>query len=143
MTDNRTNEHECLFPEEQEPSGRLILAPCLTCGTSAVDAISKLKSDCPVASNHTYKNRGAVVECVHGNVFMVYVDYIGFGWRGREGFIRLSPFWNPIRYKRARTALGVEKAKTVAQELISKFKGMSLEQAIDVLREVAKIVLKS
>lgn len=37
--------HECLFPEEQEPSGRLILAPCLTCGTPAVDAIAKLKTD--------------------------------------------------------------------------------------------------
>lgn len=45
MTDNRTNEHECLFPEEQEPSGRLILAPCLTCGAPAVDAIAKLKTD--------------------------------------------------------------------------------------------------
>ena len=39
------SEHECLFPEEQEPSGRLILAPCLTCGTPAVDAIAKLKTD--------------------------------------------------------------------------------------------------
>ena len=35
--------HECLFPEEREPNGRLILAPCLTCGTSALDAMSELK----------------------------------------------------------------------------------------------------
>src|SRR4051812_49752796 len=32
--------HQCSFPEEQEPSGRLILAPCLICGISAVDALS-------------------------------------------------------------------------------------------------------
>ena len=44
-TDNRTNKHECLFPEEEEPSGRLILTPCLTCGVAAVDAIAKLKAD--------------------------------------------------------------------------------------------------
>lgn len=36
--------HECLFPEEQEPSGRLILAPCLTCNTSALDALEYLKN---------------------------------------------------------------------------------------------------
>lgn len=34
--------HQCSFPEEQEPSGRLILAPCLICGISAVDALSIL-----------------------------------------------------------------------------------------------------
>ncbi len=45
MTNQKTPEHECLFPEEQEPHGRLILAPCLTCATPAVDAIAKLKDD--------------------------------------------------------------------------------------------------
>lgn len=38
-------EHECIFPEEREPEGRLILAPCLTCGTPAVDALAQLKDD--------------------------------------------------------------------------------------------------
>lgn len=31
--------HECNFVEEQEPSGRLILGPCLICNVSAADAI--------------------------------------------------------------------------------------------------------
>lgn len=34
------DEHEHQFVEEQEPSGRLILAPCLTCGLTAGDAIT-------------------------------------------------------------------------------------------------------
>lgn len=38
-------EHECLFPEEREPNGRLILGPCLTCETPAVDAIAQLKRE--------------------------------------------------------------------------------------------------
>ena len=39
----RPAEHECLFPEEREPNGRLILAPCLTCGVSALDALDHMK----------------------------------------------------------------------------------------------------
>ena len=35
--------HECVFPEEKEPSGRLILASCLDCGYSAMDAMTRLK----------------------------------------------------------------------------------------------------
>lgn len=35
--------HECSFPEEREPSGRLILAPCLICGLSALDAMKLVK----------------------------------------------------------------------------------------------------
>lgn len=31
---------ECCFVEEQEPSGRLIVGPCLGCGTSAMDALA-------------------------------------------------------------------------------------------------------
>jgi hypothetical protein len=38
-------EHVCVFPEEQEPSGRLILAPCLVCGLSAMDALSQRNSE--------------------------------------------------------------------------------------------------
>jgi hypothetical protein len=32
--------HEHQFVEEQEPSGRLILAPCLVCGLTGGDAIA-------------------------------------------------------------------------------------------------------
>jgi hypothetical protein len=35
--------HECRFVEEQEPSGRLILGPCLVCGLSALDAMDQLR----------------------------------------------------------------------------------------------------
>lgn len=35
--------HECVFVEEQEPSGRLVLPPCLVCGLSALDALDQLR----------------------------------------------------------------------------------------------------
>lgn len=35
--------HECVFVEEEEPSGRLILPPCLVCGTAAAEAVGLLK----------------------------------------------------------------------------------------------------
>jgi hypothetical protein len=38
------DEHECLFPEEQEEGGRLILAPCLTCGVAALEALEFAKA---------------------------------------------------------------------------------------------------
>jgi hypothetical protein len=41
MKDLQGDEHECQFPEEQEPSGRLILTPCLECGLSAFDALKQ------------------------------------------------------------------------------------------------------
>lgn len=34
---------ECTFAEEQEPSGRLILVPCLACGTPAMTALGEAK----------------------------------------------------------------------------------------------------
>ena len=37
------DEHECTFVEEQEPSGRLILPPCLVCGLTAMDALEQLR----------------------------------------------------------------------------------------------------
>ncbi len=37
--------HECVFVEEQEPSGRLILPPCLVCGVTAMDALDQLRRD--------------------------------------------------------------------------------------------------
>lgn len=38
------DEHEHQFVEEQESSGRLVLAPCLTCGLTAADAIAAASS---------------------------------------------------------------------------------------------------
>lgn len=37
------NEHECVFIEEREPSGRLILPPCIVCGLAAMDAVEGLR----------------------------------------------------------------------------------------------------
>lgn len=37
-------EGECVYVEEQEPNGRLILTPCLTCGLTAMDALADYKS---------------------------------------------------------------------------------------------------
>lgn len=37
------SDHECVFVEEEEPSGRLILGPCLVCGYPAMDALLELK----------------------------------------------------------------------------------------------------
>lgn len=38
-------EHECVFVEEEEPSGRLILPPCIVCRTSAMDALGQLRRE--------------------------------------------------------------------------------------------------
>ena len=35
--------HECVFVEEQEPSGRLVLPPCIVCGCTAMDALDQLR----------------------------------------------------------------------------------------------------
>lgn len=37
--------HEHWFPEEMEPTGRLILAPCLVCDLPALDAIAGAKRE--------------------------------------------------------------------------------------------------
>jgi hypothetical protein len=39
------SEHECVFVEEQEPSGRLILPPCIVCDLSAMDALEQLRDE--------------------------------------------------------------------------------------------------
>ncbi|MGK0740451.1 hypothetical protein ACSHWG_00980 [Leucobacter sp. Z1108] len=39
------SEHECVFVEEEEPSGRKILVPCLTCGYPGMDALEQLRDD--------------------------------------------------------------------------------------------------
>ena len=38
-------QHEHVFPEEQEPLGRLILAPCLVCEVSALDALDQVRRE--------------------------------------------------------------------------------------------------
>ena len=38
-------EHECVFAEEREPSGRLITVPCLQCGLSSFDAMVQAKKE--------------------------------------------------------------------------------------------------
>ena len=35
-------EHECTFAEEEEPSGRLILGPCLECSLPAMEIAQQL-----------------------------------------------------------------------------------------------------
>lgn len=40
-SDDLTHTHQ--FPEEQEPSGRLILAPCLICNEAALDAMDAIR----------------------------------------------------------------------------------------------------
>ena len=41
----RDGEHECVFVEEAEPNGRLILPPCLICGFTAMDALEQLSAE--------------------------------------------------------------------------------------------------
>jgi hypothetical protein len=39
------NDHEHVFVEEQEPSGRLVLPPCIVCDLTAMDAIFQLREE--------------------------------------------------------------------------------------------------
>lgn len=43
QADNDDQVHECVFVEEQGPSGRVVLGPCLTCNLSAMDALEGLR----------------------------------------------------------------------------------------------------
>ncbi len=45
-------EHECVFVEEQEPTGRPILPPCIVCSTTAMDALSALVAERDQAIAH-------------------------------------------------------------------------------------------
>lgn len=69
---------------------------------SALTDKQHCRADCP-PGNHAYKNRGEVVVCEHGAVFMVRVRYVEWTRRfnGLSNFQRLSRFWTPRRYKRA------------------------------------------
>ena len=42
MTDEK---HQCVFVEEQEPNGRLVLPPCIVCGFTAMDALEQLDKE--------------------------------------------------------------------------------------------------
>lgn len=44
-SDLTENTHECVFVEEQEPSGRLVLPPCIVCDLSAMDALEQLREE--------------------------------------------------------------------------------------------------
>lgn len=37
--------HEHVFVEEREPSGRLVLPPCLLCDMAAFEALSRLRDE--------------------------------------------------------------------------------------------------
>lgn len=47
--DDRTT-HECVFVEEQEPTGRLVLPPCIVCGCAAMDALIQLRDEGELSS---------------------------------------------------------------------------------------------
>ena len=42
--------HECVFIEEEEPSGRLILPPCIVCGLPAIQALVQVKAQHDIGS---------------------------------------------------------------------------------------------
>ena len=61
-------EHECTFVEEQEPSGRLILGPCLSCGLPAMEAILGVKA---IVALHAPDTDGNCAHCTRGRVYPV------------------------------------------------------------------------
>lgn len=42
---------EHTFVEEQEPSGRLVLPPCISCGFTAMDALDRLRAQLEEAAD--------------------------------------------------------------------------------------------
>ena len=57
---------------------------------------------CP-KGNFAFKDYGDLVQCEHGALFMVRVRFISWPRRyDRNNFQRLSPFWTPILWRRAR-----------------------------------------
>lgn len=62
---------------------------------------------CP-NGNYTYKTYGTLIECEHGALFVVAVPHVQWATRYWSGnFERLSPFWTPIKWRRANAALAV------------------------------------
>lgn len=55
--DERVEEfHECVFVEEQEPSGRLVLPPCIVCELPALDALQQLRTTAGVEDGQACEN---------------------------------------------------------------------------------------
>lgn len=69
---------------------------------SALTEKQRCRADCPLG-NFAYKDRGWVVRCKHGAIFMVWRSYIPWDRRfdGHGNFTRLSRFWTPRKYQRA------------------------------------------
>lgn len=44
--------HDCAFIEEREPSGRIIVGPCIVCGKSASAALATLRTEFEKLSRH-------------------------------------------------------------------------------------------
>ena len=63
---SENSEHECVFVEEQEPSGRLILPPCLVCGVTAMDALLKMRREFDWTERHYVKALDQIVELQEG-----------------------------------------------------------------------------
>ena len=54
------SEHKCVFVEEREPSGRLIVGPCLECNLSAFDALKQARQAAIAEVVRTIRARGNV-----------------------------------------------------------------------------------
>lgn len=74
---------------------------------NALTEKQRCRADCP-RGNHAFMERGEVVRCEHGEVFIVKTDWVRWSDRGRDAFSRLSPFWDRRLYRRALEALAVE-----------------------------------
>lgn len=77
---------------------------------NALTERERCRADCP-GGGYAYKDRGEVVRCKHGEIFMVTAEYVRWG-AGREAFMRLSPFWNRRLYRRAVEALRVDETSS-------------------------------
>ena len=69
-------EHECVFTEEREPSGRLIVTPCLQCNLSAFQALiygKKVEAERNTLQRELVRVQGALTiiseKASHGNLY--------------------------------------------------------------------------
>ena len=67
---------ECAFVEEREPSGRLILAPCAACGTTAMDALleAKRRAAAPFELRETGEIIDALFTRCDAGIVALYMD---------------------------------------------------------------------
>jgi len=61
----------------------------------------KCRADCP--GHNPYRARGTLIKCDHGVYFMVIAPYVSW-FSDRWEFRRISKFWDPSLYRRARLA---------------------------------------